>query len=224
MIPWLSLGIIIGLFHREAGTSIIISWVRFFLKMYEIEVCVKNDNDSNEELTGCVFTVLSQNSLLDGPACICSIPKPCRAVVNFEYALIPFFGWCMYIFCWVIVRQWPSQAKKTLKKVDAYLQNGGNILISIEGRRSKDGSISQFKKGPVVIAIRAQAKIVPVIIYGTHEILGYGKYRIRPGKVTVRFLKVIHAKGMTYEDRNALLNQLIAIAKREVPKYEATKE
>ena len=220
MVPWLSFGIIIGLFNNEAGISIIFAWVRFFLRMYGIEVSVQNENDSTEHLVGCVFTLLSQNSLLDGPVGICAIPRPCRGIVNFEYALIPFFGWSMWIFCWVIIRQWPLRAKKTLAKVKTYLQNDGNIWMSIEGKRSKDGSLSQFKKGPVVTAIDAQAKIVPVIIYGTKEVLGYGKYRIRSGKVVVRFLEMIHTNGMNYKDRDVLCNQLVALAERELPKIQ----
>jgi len=218
MVPWLSFGIIIGLFNNETGVSIIFSWVRFFFKIYGIEVRVENENDTSDNLLGCVFTLLSQNSLLDGPVGIYAIPRPFKGIINLEYALIPFFGWCMWILCWVIVRQWPSQAKSTLSKVDTYLQNGGNIWMSIEGKRSENGSLSQFKKGPVVTAIRAQSKIVPVIICGTKEVLGYGKYRIRPGKVVVRLLKTIHTNGMKYEDRDVLLSQLIALAEREVPK------
>lgn len=218
MVPWLSFAILIGLFNNEAGVSLIFSWVQFFLRMYGIEVYVKNDNDSSENLSGCVFTLLNQNSLLDGPVGICAIPRPCKGIVNLEYAMIPFFGWCMWIFCWVIIRQWPSQAKKTLAKAVSYLQNGGNLWMSIEGRRSKNGSLSQFKKGPVVMAIRAQAKIVPVIINGTKEVLGYGNYRIQSGKVVVRLLKMIYTNGVKYEDRDVLLNELVALSEREAPK------
>ena len=67
------------------------------------------------------------------------------------------------------------------------------------------------------MAIRAQAKIVPVIITGTKEIFGYGNYRIRSGKVLIRLLKMIHANGMRYEHRDVLLNQLVALSEREVP-------
>ncbi len=218
MVVWLSIGIIAGLLNKEVGINIIFSWVRFFLRLYGIDVRVQNDNDSTEKLSGCVFTPLNQNSLLDGPVGIGAIPRPCRCIANFEYAMIPFFGWALWIFCWVIIRQWPSQAKKTLANVETFLRNGGNLWISIEGRRSKNGSLSQFKKGPVVIAIRAQAKVVPMIIYGTKEILGYGKWKIQSGKVVVRLLKAIHTNGMKYEDRDILVNQLSALAEQEVPK------
>ena len=216
--PWLSFGIIIGLFNNEAGVNILFSWARFFFRMYGIDIHLQNDNDPKEHLSGCVFTHLSQNSLLDGPVSMSVFPKPCRGIVNIEYALIPFFGWATFIFCWVIIRQWPTQAKRTLAKTEAFLKNGGNIGISIEGKRSKNGSLSKFKKGPVVMAINAQAKIVPVIIYGTKDVLGYGKLRIKPGKVVVRLLKAIQTKGMKYEDRDTLINQLFALAKQEVPK------
>ena len=216
MVPWLSYGIIVGLLNKEAGVNIIFSWNRFFLRMYDIDICVQNDNDSTEHLAGCVFTLLYQNSLLDGSVGMCAIPKPCRGIVNLEYALIPFFGWAMWIFCWVIIRQWPSQAKKTLAKAEAFLQNKGNLWMSIEGKRSKNGSLSQFKKGPVVMAINAQAKIVPVIIHGTKECLGYGKWKISSGKVVVRLLEAIPTIGMKYEDRDELVNQLFTLAEREV--------
>ena len=90
--------------------------------------------------------------------------------------------------------------------------------MSIEGRRSKNGSLSQFKKGPVVMAIRAQAKIVPVIINGTKEVLGYGNYRIQSGKVVVRLLKMIYTNEVKYEDRDVILNELVALSEREAPK------
>ena len=216
MVVWLSTGIIAGLLNKETGINIIFSWVRFFLRLYGIDVHVQNDNDSTEKLSGCVFTLLSQNSLLDGPVGICAIPRPCRGIVNLEYAIIPFFGWAMWIFCWVIIRQWSSQAKKTLARAEAFLQNEGNLWMSIEGKRSENGSLSQFKKGPVVMAIQAQAKIVPVIIYGTKECLGYGNWRIRSGRVVVRLLEAIPTIDMRYEDRDELVNQLFTLAAQEL--------
>lgn len=66
------------------------------------------------------------------------------------------------------------------------------------------------------MAINAQAKIVPVIIYGTKECLGYGKWRIHPGRVVVRLLEAIPTIGMKFEDRDELVNQLFTLAEREI--------
>ena len=215
LLPWTSLGIAVGLVNREMGVCILFSWVRFFLRLFRIDVEVLNDNGSDEPLVGCIFTLLDQTSLLDGPVGSCAVPRPCRGVVNLEYALIPFFGWSLFIFCWVIVRQWPAQARRSLAGVDKFLRNGGNLWMSIEGKRTKDGSLSPFKKGPVVLAIRSQAKIVPVVISGTSECLGYGEWRIRPGRVIIRFLTAIPTTGLNYEDRAVLVSKLSALAQRE---------
>ena len=218
MIPWLTCAIIIGIFHKETGYMVALSWARFFLKFSGIKVQVQNENDPSKNLSGSLFTLLAQTSLLDGPVGVCAIPRPCRGIVNVEYTLIPFFGWAIGVFSYVLFRQWSWQSKIALSKVDKFLRNGGNLWVSIEGKRSKNGSISPYKKGPAVVAIRSQAKIVPVIIEGTRECLGYGKWRIHEGDVTVRLLPAIATEGMTYDDREKLVRRLAHIAEKELGK------
>lgn len=216
LVPWYFLGMIVGLLDQERGLRIFISWNRFFLKLFHIEIFLVNENHATVTKSGCVFILLNQNSLLDGSIGAMILPLPWRGLVNIEYALIPVFGWAMCLFSWVIIRQWPKQAKKTMQKVETFLQQGGNLWISIEGRRSKDGSLSPYKKGPVVLAINAKAKIVPVIHFGVQDCLPYGKWRICPGKVTVRFLKVIPTEDMQYEDRDKLVDALRTLAEKEL--------
>ena len=215
MIPWLTCAMVIGIFHKEAGYEVALSWNRFFLEFSGIKVLTQNENDPSESLSGCVFTLLAQTSLLDGPVGVCAIPRPCKGIANIEYALIPFFGWAIWVFSYVIVRQWPWQSKIALSKVDKFLRDGGNLWMSIEGRRSKDGSLSPYKKGPAVIAIRSEAKIVPVIIEGTRECSGYRKLCNKEKVVTVRLLPAIATEGMTYDDREDLVSQLAHIAEEE---------
>ncbi len=216
LVPWYLLGILVGLVDKRNGLSIFVSWNRFFLRLFRIEVLVHNENHRTESLSGCVFTLLNQTSLLDSGIGGVSIPLPWRGIVNIEFTLIPFFGWAMWIFCWVIIRQWPKQAKRAMQQVKPFLQSGGNLWISIEGRRSKDGSLSRYKKGPVILAMQAQAKIVPVLIHGTGNCLPRGKWRINPGKVKIRFLEVIPTENMQYEDRDKLVNILRTLAEKEL--------
>ncbi len=190
LVPWYFFGMVVALADQDRGLRIFISWNRFFLKLFHIEISLENENHAKVTTNGCVFILLNQTSLLDGTIGAMIIPLPWRGLVNIEYALIPVFGWAMCIFSWVIIRQWPKQAKKTMQKVQSFLQRGGNLWISIEGKRSKDGLLSPYKKGPVVLAINAKAKIVPVIHSGVQDCLPYGKWRIRPGKVTIKYLKV----------------------------------
>jgi 1-acyl-sn-glycerol-3-phosphate acyltransferase len=207
---------IVGMIDQDRGLRILIGWNRFFLKLFQIKISFENENQATYTTNGCIFILLNQTSLLDGPIEAMMMPLPWRAIVNIEYALIPIFGWAMWIFFWVIIRQWPRQARKTLQKVESYLQEGGNLLMSIEGRRSKDGLLSPYKKGPIVLAIEAKAKIVPVIHYGVQDCLPYGKLYVRPGNIKVKYFKVITTEGMQYEDRDKLVNKLRTIAKKEL--------
>ena len=89
------------------------------------------------------------------------------------------------------------------------LRQGGIIVgLTAEGRRSEDGRLGPYKKGPVVMAITSQAPIHPVYIAGSRDCMAPGSWKIRPGKVTMRYLVPISTTGMTYEDRNVLLQRL----------------
>lgn len=199
MLPWYSMAVLVGIFHRKTGFSIGISYCRFLHKLYGLRVRLENDN--KEPLHGCVFILLNQTSLLDGPVGAPVIPRPWRVITNIEYAMIPVFGWGMALWGHVIVRQWPSQARKTLQKATNFLARGGNVWISIEGRRSKDGLLSPYKKGPVILAIQAKADIVPVVHLGVRDCMAYGEWSIRPGNVTVRFLRAIPTRELRFEPR-----------------------
>ena len=216
LVLWYFLGMVVALADQDRGLRIFISWNRFFLKLFHIEISLENENHATVTTNGCVFILLNQTSLLDGPIGAMIIPLPWRGLVNVEYALIPVFGWAMCIFSWVIIRQWPKQAKKTMQKVQSFLQGGGNLWISIEGKRSKDDLLSPYKKGPVIIAINAKAKIVPVIHSGVKDCLPYGKWRIIPGKVTIKYLKAIPTEDMQYDDRQELVNTLRTLAEQKL--------
>jgi 1-acyl-sn-glycerol-3-phosphate acyltransferase len=211
-VPWCSAAILVGLVHREAGFSVGVTYLRFLQALFGIRVRVENENP--EPLLGCVFVLLNQTSLLDGPVLAPAIPRPLRWITNLEYALIPLYGWTVALWGYVVVRQWPSQAKKTVAKAARFLKDGGNVMVSVEGRRSKDGLLSPYKKGPVVLAIEAKADIVPVVHLGVRDCMPHGAWRIRPGDVTVRFLRSIPTRDARYDDRTQLVEALRCLGER----------
>jgi len=216
LIPVYSLALLVGLFNRSAAWRIIVIWNRFFLSLFKVEVVVKYENPEIDLFSGSVVIGLTQQSLLDPIIGQAVAPRIFLSIWNIEYAMIPFIGWISFFFGWVIIRQWPKQAQKTLEKAISYIREGGAVYLSIEGKRSKDGSLGLYKKGPVVLAIQANAKIIPVIIHGSRDCLPYGEWKIRPGKVTVNFLKKISTDGMGYEDRDFIVGQLRKLAEREM--------
>lgn len=220
VVPWYFAGTLVGTLTPARGLRICISANRFVLKVFQIKVSVENENPPEKDLVGCVFILLNQTSLLDSTLGSVSVPPPFRAIMNIEYALIPIVGWASAVFAWVIVRQWPAQAKLTSARIQKYLENGGNVGLSIEGTRSKDGALCPYKKGPVVIAIQTSARIIPVYFEGAKNCMPYGSWRVRPGHVRVRFLRAIATEGLSYDDRNKVVGHLRSLAEREMARLE----
>ncbi len=64
---------------------------------------------------------------------------------------------------------------------------GINMLIYVEGKRSSDGKLLPFKKGPFYLAMECGVPIVPMTIDGTHYAMPKPRFAIKPGPVKVIF-------------------------------------
>jgi 1-acyl-sn-glycerol-3-phosphate acyltransferase len=98
-----------------------------------------------------------------------------------------------------------KSAFESYKIAAAEVQRGRNVVVCPEGTRGRDYHLRPFKKGPFVLAIAAEAPIVPVVVYGALEVMRKGSLRVRPNVVHVHFLEPVETKGHTYEDRTMLM-------------------
>src|SRR5688572_628909 len=87
------------------------------------------------------------------------------------------------------------------------IRGGASVVVCPEGTRGESYSLRPFKKGPFVLAIAAEAPIVPVVLYGTREVQRKGSFVIRSGTVHVHFLEEIPTAGLTYDDRDAVADE-----------------
>ena len=85
---------------------------------------------------------------------------------------------------------------------------GASVVVCPEGTRGEDYTLRPFKKGPFVLAIAAEAPIVPVVLYGTREVQPKGSFVIRSGTVHVHFLDEVPTAGLTYDDRDAVADEV----------------
>lgn len=85
------------------------------------------------------------------------------------------------------------------------VRRGRSVVICPEGTRGKDYHLRPFKKGPFVLAIAAEADVIPTIVYGTREIMPKGSFMIRSGTVHIHFLEPVPSTGHAYEDRTRLM-------------------
>lgn len=219
MVPLLGGALILAVFSEHWSWRMVRAWNRAALAIFGITVEAQFDGGAEQLDQGGIIVGLTQQSILDPTVGFAVWDRPVKAIWNIEYALIPFFGWVSFILGWVIVRQNPAQSRKQIDKAAQYAGDGGLVYLSAEGKRSSDGQLSPYKKGPVVMAINAQAPIHPAYMTGSRSCLPPGEWKIRPGKIVLRYLAPIPTKGLSYQDRHELLDRLRAVGEQEHAKW-----
>ena len=63
---------------------------------------------------------------------------------------------------------------ESLEDALAELAQGRSVLMFPEGTRSADGEIHEFKSGAGFLALRSRCDVLPVLIRGTHDVMGKG--------------------------------------------------
>jgi 1-acyl-sn-glycerol-3-phosphate acyltransferase len=97
----------------------------------------------------------------------------------------------------------------SIERLNRLKLDGFSVVIFPEGTRSADGQLLPFKKGPFVAAITLGVPIVPVVCKGTMRIMPKGEYlSILPGAAEMVVLDPIPTAGMSYDDRDRLLEMV----------------
>jgi 1-acyl-sn-glycerol-3-phosphate acyltransferase len=104
-----------------------------------------------------------------------------------------------------IDRRNKEAAMRSLEAGARSIRAGNSFLIFPEGTRSKDAHLLPFKKGGFLMALKAQAPIVPVAIQGGRDAMQRGSRIIRPVTVSIRVGAPIETAGMQTSDRDALI-------------------
>jgi 1-acyl-sn-glycerol-3-phosphate acyltransferase len=100
--------------------------------------------------------------------------------------LIPFMGWLSrWGFGFVPIDR--GNRKSALKSLEILAHSindeGNSVSLSPEGTRSKDGLLSEFKKGPFYLRDDTKKNVVPAIVFGAYECWPPGRLFATPGKV-----------------------------------------
>lgn len=146
-------------------------------------------------------------SNLDPPILIRKITGRTSVMVKKELFKVPILGQAMRIGSLVPVdranRDAGIDAVKAAKEVVA---KGLSMMIYIEGKRSFDGKLLPFKKGPFYLAIESGVPVVPVTIAGTHECMPKGRFAVKPGLVRLIFHPPVEPKD--FGGRDDLMEQV----------------
>jgi len=99
-----------------------------------------------------------------------------------------------------------DQSLPAIERAAAALRDGNSFLIFPEGTRSRTGQLLPFKKGGFVMALKAQAPIVPVAIKGARDAMRKGSPWVQPVHVEVIFGEPIPTAGLSLDDRDGLIS------------------
>ena len=162
-------------------------------------------------------------SNLDPPILIPLIPRRTSVMVKKELFTYPILGRAMRMGSLVPVdrgnRDAGIEAVKAAKEV---IGQGLNMTIYVEGKRSFDGRLLPFKKGPFYLAMESGVPVVPVTIVGTHDAMPKKRFAIRPGTVKVIFHEPIEPKE--FGSRECLMEKVRASIDGGLPEeYKGTK-
>jgi len=83
------------------------------------------------------------------------------------------------------------------------LRAGRSVLMFPEGTRSTDGAVHEFKSGVGYLALRSGCDVLPILIRGTHQVLGKGSLIPHRHPVEVRIGNVLGASELRVRAENS---------------------
>jgi 1-acyl-sn-glycerol-3-phosphate acyltransferase len=113
--------------------------------------------------------------------------------------------------------------REALAKALEVLKRGGCMTVAPEGTRSRTGGLLQGKNGPVYLASRSGAPIVPIVAWGQEKALGRWQH-LQRAEFYVRIGAPIYLPSGAERARSAELNGythelMLAMARMLPPEY-----
>jgi 1-acyl-sn-glycerol-3-phosphate acyltransferase len=201
-----SIGMLLEMIFRWKGILYILGHggVRLGLALAGIKVRV--GGKEHLPLDRAAVYCANHESNVDPPVLFTSLHPRMHIVYKAEINAIPLLARAFQHGGFVpIERRNKEAAMRSLEAGARSIQSGNSFLIFPEGTRSKTGEMLPFKKGGFLMALKAQAPIVPVAISGGRDAMRRGSAIIRPVTVSIRVGAPIETAGMQMSDRDQLI-------------------
>ena len=158
---------------------------------------------------GAAVYASNHSSNIDPPAVFLALqpvfPR-LRVLYKAELRKLPVLVWAFDLAGFVpIERENKDQSWPAVDRAAAALTAGNSFLIFPEGTRSRTGELLPFKKGGFVMALKAQAPVVPLVVAGGRAAMRKGSRLIWPTTITVTFSPAVPTSGLTFDDRDTLI-------------------
>jgi 1-acyl-sn-glycerol-3-phosphate acyltransferase len=148
----------------------------------------------------------NHESNVDPPVLFQTLHKRLHVLFKAELTKIPVLGAVMLGGGFVPVERERREASMaSIDRAAASIRDGNTFLIFPEGTRSKTAELLPFKKGGFIMAIKAQAPIVPVAVSGGRSAMRKGSWLVRPVMVDVKIGEPVETTGLSLDDRDELI-------------------
>ena len=182
------------------------AWARFCVRVCGITL--KSDLKTLDPSKRYIF-VANHQSQVDIPILMALLAQfKISFLAKHSLFAIPVLGRVMRTLgCVPIDRSNPRKALRALSQ--AMDQNHGTHSFVVFPEGTRNTKLGPFKPGAIIMALKSQRPIVPVVIDGSGGILPKGSWQITPGTVRVYGLKPIEFQGTSaLKQREALTRDL----------------
>lgn len=194
-IPFKWKGILYELGHVGVGLALGLAGIRY-------RVTGKEHIPAGRPVVFCS----NHESNVDPPVLFQALHRRLHVLFKAELQQLPILGRVMVAGGFVPVERDRREASMaSVERAAKSIRDGNSFLIFPEGTRSRTAEMLPFKKGGFIMAIKAQAPILPVAVSGGRAAMRKGSWLVRPVLVRVRIGAPVETRGMHVDDRDELI-------------------
>jgi 1-acyl-sn-glycerol-3-phosphate acyltransferase len=200
------LGMILALLFRWKGLLYILGHggVRMGLALSGIKFRV--DGGEHMPLNRAAVYCSNHQSHIDPPVLYEALHPEMRILYKAEIDRLPILPRAFRLAGFIPVDRKNKEAgMRAIEAAAASLRAGNSFLVFPEGTRSPTDDMLPFKKGAFIMAIKAQAPIVPIAIKGGRDAMHRGSRVIQPVTITIRVGEPVETAGLDVKDRDAVI-------------------
>jgi 1-acyl-sn-glycerol-3-phosphate acyltransferase len=200
------IGLLIGVPFKAKGLLYQLGHIGVFLALGLAGIRYRVHGRDRIPADQAVVFCSNHESNVDPPVLFQALHRRLHILFKAELKKLPILGKVMMAGGFVPVERDKRDASLASIEVAAQsIRAGNSFLIFPEGTRSRTAELLPFKKGGFIMAIKAQAPIIPVAVSGGRDAMRKGSWFVRPVMVHVRIGEPVPTAGMTLDDRDQLI-------------------